>query len=244
MKLDISRNSIGAAGARAVADALNGNKGLTELNLADNRLGAEGVQHFLGAFQSMEESLVKFDISSNRFGAEGAKSLASVLEHNSVLRDLNVADNRMAWNARGVRDMSGVISFANTIKTMQELVRLVIKNNCLTNREGGEALASMLTINKSLRELNVSDNWKNTGWKGLGDSSSTEFAEELAAGLNKSGLSSLDLDRNSLPSNEMGRIKGICRSRAIALAGVRRTSITPSPALKQAAASALLNSTY
>ena len=138
VKLDISRNGIGPAGAKAIAEALDGNQGLTELNLADNRLGAEGVQHFLGAIQALEGSLAKLDISSNRFGAEGAKSLASALEHNSVLKDLNVADNRMAWNARGARDMSGVIAFSNTIKTMRELVRLVIKNNCLTNREGGE----------------------------------------------------------------------------------------------------------
>ena len=113
-KFDISKNALCAAGGTALAKGLKNNQIITELNLADNRLGAEGVQHFLGAFQSMEESLVKFDISSNRFGAEGAKSLASALEHNSVLKDLNVADNRMAWNARGARDMSGVIAFSNT----------------------------------------------------------------------------------------------------------------------------------
>ena len=163
----------------------------------------------------MGEVLLKLDISSNGFGSEGAKSLAVALDRNAVLTDLNSADNRMAWNAEGERDMTGVIAFASCIKRMGALAKLNMRDNSLASEEGGRVLAGMLTNHKVLTALDLSGNWKGTAMEG--EDCSVAFAEEFSAGLNASRLSSLDLGRNSLPLEQMTRIQGICKSKGIAL---------------------------
>jgi Ran GTPase-activating protein (RanGAP) involved in mRNA processing and transport len=68
---------------------------------------------------------------------------------------------------------------------------LSLRDNSLATKEGGKALAQYLASNSTLKELDVSGNWR--GGNGTG------FAQELAVGIKDNGaLSSLNLASNFL----------------------------------------------
>ena len=74
-------------------------------------------------------ALTQLDISENTLGAEGGKNLAEALNGNQVMTSLNVSSNYLAKSRPGeqnVSDMSGLIALANTIKDMGALVQLDI----------------------------------------------------------------------------------------------------------------------
>jgi hypothetical protein len=74
------------------------------------------------------------------------------------------------------------------------LIKLILRGNSLANEQGGKVLSTMLTINSTLTELDVSDNWKGAGYGGP-----AKFAKELAVGLRDNGaISSLNLATNAL----------------------------------------------
>ena len=76
-KFDISKNQLYAAGGKAIAEALTGNRVITELNIAGNALGKKdrddrtgdmsGVIAIVNAIPTMG-ALTSLNISSNRLG--------------------------------------------------------------------------------------------------------------------------------------------------------------------------------
>ena len=136
-KLNMSNNTACAAGGKALADALNGNQVMTELDLADNSLGRvkkngdadmSGVIAICNAIPTMG-ALVNFDISSNELRAEGCKALADALKDNKIMKELNISSNYLASYSSYVNDMSGVIAICDAIPTMGALTSLTISGD-------------------------------------------------------------------------------------------------------------------
>jgi Leucine-rich repeat (LRR) protein len=212
VKLDISDNSICAAGGKALAEELRGNKVMTELNLSDNYLGRrEGnwgaeaePDRSAAAFIAISKAiptmaLVKFDISSNELQSDGAKALAEGLMNNNLMRELNIAANDIT---DGGEDMSGAIAIADAISTMRALVKLNMSNNRINASLNGEqaaapgkALADALAVNTVLKELDLSNNYLKT-----------PFAAAFAVGLGANGaLEKLLMGNNMMATKEAGK---------------------------------------
>jgi hypothetical protein len=86
MKLDISDNSLYPAGARVLAEALQGNQVITELNIASNSLSRNanlkvdisGVAALVDVIPGIG-AMKSLSLASNNLGVEGAKIVAAVL---------------------------------------------------------------------------------------------------------------------------------------------------------------------
>jgi hypothetical protein len=68
--LDVSRNRLGAKGARALSAALQLVAGLEELNVGDNKIGARALAAVLQHVAGLE-----LDVRSNNIGANGEEAL-------------------------------------------------------------------------------------------------------------------------------------------------------------------------
>lgn len=89
-RVELGFNSIGAAGAKAVMEAMNKHASVTELGLASNHLGDEGIRQLSDAIFAIGLGMVRrLDLSSNACGGEGAFALASAL---SAARDVAEAE--------------------------------------------------------------------------------------------------------------------------------------------------------
>jgi hypothetical protein len=89
-KLDISKCELRAEGGKALAAGLKGNQVMTELNVADNRLGQNvsggryvsdmsGVIALADVMPDMG-AMTSLNLASNRLGAEGAKIVAEAIK--------------------------------------------------------------------------------------------------------------------------------------------------------------------
>jgi hypothetical protein len=77
--VDLSSVSLGAEGARMLAEALRRNTSIVSLDLSSNNLDAEGASVLAEALRS-NTSIVSIDVSSNNVGSEGASALAVALK--------------------------------------------------------------------------------------------------------------------------------------------------------------------
>jgi len=93
-ELDLHINSIGDEGGKAIAEALKGNSSLTTLYLLSNSIGAEGGKAIAEAL-TVNSSLTWLNLESNSIGDEGGKAIAEALRVNSSLKMLNLLYNRM-----------------------------------------------------------------------------------------------------------------------------------------------------
>jgi hypothetical protein len=137
--LSLQKNNLHAAGGKALAAGLKGNRVITELNISSNRLGyntpinsgagtdMSGVIALADVIPDMR-ALAKFDISNNNLNAGGCKAIVGALKGNSTLTELNVAKNDMTYG-EGWGDMSAVIALANAIPDMRALAKLDMSSN-------------------------------------------------------------------------------------------------------------------
>jgi Leucine-rich repeat (LRR) protein len=94
-QLDLTANSIGDAGAASLAEVLRVNTTLTELYLSQNSIGAEGAASLAEAL-GVNTTLMGLNLGVNSIGDAGAASLADAIRANTALRGLNLGDNRIS----------------------------------------------------------------------------------------------------------------------------------------------------
>ena len=87
-QLDLGGNSIGEAGAQAIADALRENSTLQQLDLSDNGIGSPG--SLTPASQAGSDSDSESD---NEIEGAGARAIADALRQNSTLQQLELVGN-------------------------------------------------------------------------------------------------------------------------------------------------------
>eukprot|EP00808_Paulinella_micropora_P022578 g1160.t1 len=86
-KLDISRNSLGAEGARHIAKALEVNTSLTSLSLRYNDIGPEGAKQIAKALQD-HASVTSVDLRDNNLSVESGSALAAVAKKNPRIKEM------------------------------------------------------------------------------------------------------------------------------------------------------------
>ncbi|XP_072133528.1 uncharacterized protein [Mobula birostris] len=138
------------SGAEDLASALRTNSSLTELNLSANKLGDSGVKRVSAALRNPKCKLQKLWLSDVGLTANGAKDLISTLSTNRSLKELSLNDNKLGDS--GVKLLSAALRDSEC-----NIQKLWLRNVGLTD-SGVEDLASALSTNPSLTELNLSAN--------------------------------------------------------------------------------------
>ena len=113
--LEVSKNALRAAGAKAISEMLKVNKTLTKLDLSDNEIGAENPD------------------DGNQWKGkptpEGPAALADALKSNSVLQHLNVSQCHLG--TEGGKAMAACIADNSTITSVSPLFSLLFSCFCL-----------------------------------------------------------------------------------------------------------------
>ena len=153
--LHISECHLDDQGVKSLASALEMNGSLEELNLSWNR-AVTGIGFMaLGESLKRNRGLKTLNISYCGIDDQGMKSLASALEMNGSLEELN-----LSWN-RAVTGI-GFMALGESLKRNRGLKTLNI-SRCGIDDQGMMSLASALEMNGSLEELNLSRNVAVTG---------------------------------------------------------------------------------
>jgi Ran GTPase-activating protein (RanGAP) involved in mRNA processing and transport len=151
-KLDASGQTLCAAGGRSLAEALQGNQVMTELNLAGNQMGKEsagmfglsdmsGVVALAGVISGMG-AMSSLNLAENMIRAEGAKHLSAAIKGHKSLTILDISSNEIgAYSSMAdsgdddgpwIASPEGPLAVADAVKDMGALKSLNISNNMLT----------------------------------------------------------------------------------------------------------------
>jgi internalin A len=165
--LDLARNRIGAEGAQALKGVVN----LTSLDLARNRIGAEGAQALKGLVK-----LTSLDLQNNFIGAEGAQALKGLVN----LTNLDLGYNSI--RDEGAQALKGLVKLNNldlayngisakgvqALKGLDKLTNLDLSFN-RTGAEGLQALKSLTDLTSLYLISNSIDAEEAQALKGLGN---------------------------------------------------------------------------
>jgi hypothetical protein len=89
LDINLQGNSIGDEGAKAVAEAIKVNSTLQTIDLSNNSIGVEGAKSVAEAIK-VNSTLQTIDLRYNSIGAEGAKAVAEALKVNLMLETVDV----------------------------------------------------------------------------------------------------------------------------------------------------------
>ena len=176
---------------------------LQELDLADNNLFelesiGDADAAVLASALETNTTLTNLNLAHNNIGFAGAESLATALKTNTTLTNLD-----LSWNNLGP---AGAELLATSLKTNTTLTNLNLSRNKL-GPAGAESLAKALKTNTTLTNLDLSSN-------NLGPAS----AESLATALKiSSTLTNVNLSDNNL---------GPTVAKSLATALITNTSVT------------------
>jgi Ran GTPase-activating protein (RanGAP) involved in mRNA processing and transport len=135
-------------GVVALANAIIKARGLTELDISNNAIGAAGAK----AFSKTTLLLKKLDISCSNLGGwpdkSGLKALGNCIAVSTSLQDLDVSSNDLRGEDAAVLAVGfGSNGSMKTLNIAENPVR----------EEGGEAMIKALEMNTALASLNLSD---------------------------------------------------------------------------------------
>jgi hypothetical protein len=218
-KLNVSSSGLCAEGGKCLAEALNGNQVMAELNISQNRLAQDdneepdmsGIIALAGAIPDMGALLV-LSLNSNSLGPDGGKALAEGLRGNRVIKELNIANNNLANFGYG---MSGIFALADILPGM----RALSVANVMGNKIGKEQLTKLQEIMRSNPNLaslcGIADDAAEADLSGLG--MDADDAVILASELpDKGGLLVLSLQSNNLRAESgMALAEGLKGNHAI-----------------------------
>ncbi|XP_072892145.1 NACHT, LRR and PYD domains-containing protein 3-like [Hemitrygon akajei] len=206
------------SGAEDLGSALSTNPSLTELNLSDNKLGDSGVKLVSAALRNPECKIQKLVLARVGLTDSGAEDLASALSTNPSLTELDLSGNKLGD--------SGVKLVSAALRDPECKIQKLGLNNVGLTDSGAEDLASALSTNPSLTDLNLSDNklgdsgvklvsaaLRNPECKiqklgldnvGLTDSGADDFASALST---NPSLTELNLASNSLTDGSVPALR-------------------------------------
>ncbi len=146
--LDLGSNSIGEAGALAIAESLKGNTTLTSLNLYNNEIGEAGARAIAESLKG-NTTLTTLDLGNNSIGEPGARAIAENLKGNTTLSTLD-----LGWNSIGE---TGVQAVAESLKGNATLSTLKLAGNKIGGA-GACAVAVSLKGKSTLTSLDLGYN--------------------------------------------------------------------------------------
>ena len=178
MELDLNGRRIGDAGAQALAEALKTSGALKTLSLNSNSIGDAGAQALAEALKT-NGALTTLWLRSNSIRDAGAQALAEALKTNGALTTL-----WLSYNSIGE---AGAQALAERLKTNGALKALWLSSNSIGDA-GAQALAEALKTNEALTELYLSNN-------SIGEAGARALAEALKT---NGALTTFDLHSNSI----------------------------------------------
>ncbi|XP_078059407.1 NACHT, LRR and PYD domains-containing protein 3-like [Mustelus asterias] len=149
-KLHLRGNALTDSCAEDLASALSTNRSLIDLNLGDNKLGDSGVKLLSVALRNPDCKIQELHLFRNALTDSCAEDLASALSTNRSLIDLNLGDNKLGDS--GVKLLSVALRNPDCKIQKLDLFRNALTDSC------AEDLASALSTNRSLIDLNLGDN--------------------------------------------------------------------------------------
>ncbi|CAM4757580.1 unnamed protein product [Rotaria magnacalcarata] len=181
-ELSLADNRLGGnEGTKEICRMLTLNRNLKKLNLSGNKFNELDITQLIEAFEQ-NKILHELDLSHNSFGEACGKVLGAFISSNDSLESIDLSWN----NFRG----RSAIDLVNGIKENVRLKRCNLAMNGL-GPDSGQILADCIKQNSALEELNLIGNRLNTP---------NAFAIALALSSNDS-LEILKLDKNQINSD-------------------------------------------
>ncbi|XP_026634600.1 leucine-rich repeat-containing protein 34 [Microtus ochrogaster] len=149
MRLDVKYNLIGDVGAYYAAKLLQINKTLKYLRMTGNKIANTGGMFFAAMLQ-INSSLEKLDLGDCDLGLQSVIAFTTVLTQNKAIKAINL--NRPILY--GEQEES-TVHMGHMLKENHVLVELHMCKHDMKNF-GLQQLCSALTLNSSLRYLDVS----------------------------------------------------------------------------------------
>ena len=147
-ELDLTGNMLGENALSAIGEMLNKNQTLEKLNLARNNLTDHDVQVFLNCL-CRKTFLKDLDLSNNILCDQFAKQMSFVLEKNFILEKLSIYSNQL--------EASGLQAISSGLRKTKTLSFLNISWNYLHDA-GAEILGEIIAENRSLVEISACGN--------------------------------------------------------------------------------------
>ena len=209
--INLRSNNITEKAAEALASIISNNTGLEQLYLGNNQIQL-GVITMSTALRNIS-SLKVLDFDNNNITEEAADELSAAIRVNTSLEKLWLGGNHLG---------SSTVMIVNALKPIATLKELNLNGNQNRSEELAPALTSMISHNKYMERLLLSDNnlndygvikiaqslCKHTKLKiiNLQSNSITEKSAEALASIisNNIGLEQLYLDNNTI---QLGVIK-------------------------------------
>ncbi|TYZ63503.1 hypothetical protein PybrP1_010315 [[Pythium] brassicae (nom. inval.)] len=236
-EINVSHMAIGDALAGVFAQCLRDLPMVTGLNVRNNRLGDAGLRALVDVVVAKPD-LFHLDLSENKCGGAAAAALAGYLGSAAcTLQTLKLS--------RADVDDAELAPFARALHANRSLRTLELSRNLVGSSEhlnvvrpsittGGEALATMLSINYTLTALDLSWNYLRLGgavelgralaynsglralnlaYNAFGDAGAQAIGEALLA---NATLERLDLSHNNIPAHgAMALASAVKRNRAL-----------------------------
>jgi len=149
-RLDLTNNEITFEGVILLANALDNNSTLTELNLYNNRINDKGVRALAFELSINNSTLKKLNLGFNEITDDGAQHLAQMLKTNRTLTHLWLQKNHIT--NRGLELLAGMLARHNW-----SLELLSLASNKSISDSTVNALVDMLKLNQSLQKLDVDE---------------------------------------------------------------------------------------
>ena len=146
----LSRNTLGAEGAEALAPALAAYGSLTALDLYFNNLNNEGVSAVCEAIQSNKETkLASLNFGQNNIGPVGANAVATMVAVTGSLTKMSLAHNEL--EEEGTKAICEALEQNTTLKELDISGGRGVSN--IGGPAGAKHVAKMLGVNGSLTKM-------------------------------------------------------------------------------------------
>ncbi|TNN15207.1 T-complex-associated testis-expressed protein [Schistosoma japonicum] len=191
--LNLSHNSIGYRGIRALSKLLTGNNRITSLNLTNNRLKSSSGLSIAYALTQSTCSLVQLNLCMNKLQDEGGIAIAKALVQNSTLKELNLSVNDLHENTASY--------FGHVLTRNNTLTHLDLSNNQI-GVAGSKKLQDGMDQNSCLIHLDL---------RFTGSSQEAEYAISQRIEMNQTRIRKLQQEVPNVQQSTPSEITSVAR---------------------------------
>ncbi|XP_062574928.1 leucine-rich repeat-containing protein 74A-like [Saccostrea cucullata] len=214
--LDLEDDGIEAEGAKAIAEMLEVNSNIVDVNiyswLSENCIGTNGARA-ISQLMKNNQFIQSLDISGSNLVDSDAYLIADILKNNTTLRELILSHN-------GFSEQGGYI-LAQAI-TNNDTVRILDLSWNHLRGKGSLSIAASLQKNIGLRKLDLA-------WNGFSKNDAIVMCKSLKE---NTTLKELDISHNRLEKEGIGYLmQGVKESDGLEILRMGGNSITPELAI-------------